>query len=131
MVKVYIKKQSNYPVSAVKLRKKVKIFFENKGVVSDAQVSVAIVSKKKMLQLGSKFLNEEQDQPPHNVLSFVPDESDDNFAYPKGQPLDLGEIVVCYPVAFQEAKRERKLIDQKVFELVEHGAAHLLGEHHI
>lgn len=131
MITVYVKKQSNYPVSTIRLKKKLKIFFENKGVLSNAQVSVAIVSKKKMLELGKKFLNETPNDPPHNVLSFVPDETKDDFEYPKGQPLDLGEIVVCYPIAFQEAKREKKLIDQKVFELVEHGALHLLGEHHI
>jgi ssRNA-specific RNase YbeY (16S rRNA maturation enzyme) len=44
--------------------------------------------------------------------------------------LHLGEIVVCYPKVVEEAKNEDVLIDDKVYELVEHGAFHLLGIHH-
>ena len=42
----------------------------------------------------------------------------------------MGEIVICYPKVLEEAKLEGKLIDQKAYELVEHGALHLLGFHH-
>jgi ssRNA-specific RNase YbeY (16S rRNA maturation enzyme) len=33
-------------------------------------------------------------------------------------------------MAFKQAKDENKLIEDKVWELVEHGALHLLGIHH-
>ena len=44
--------------------------------------------------------------------------------------MQLGEIVVCFPVALKEAKIENKLIEEKVLELVGHSGLHLLGIHH-
>lgn len=127
MVKVSIVKQSNYPVSSPEIKKKLNIFFKNRGIVSDAEVSIAIVGEEKMLAIGQKYL---KDKKVHNVLSFTPDEVKGNFVFPPDGKVYLGEIVVCFPVALKEAKYENVLINTKVYELIEHGALHLLGIHH-
>ena len=127
MIKVRVKKQSNFPVSSTKIRSILKTFLASHGIVSDAEVSVAIVGEKKMLEVGKKYL---KDKSLHNVLSFTSDEVDPKFVYPPDGKIHLGEIIVCYPKAFEEAKKEGKLIEQKVLELIEHGALHLLGIHH-
>jgi probable rRNA maturation factor len=134
MIKVLVKKQSNYPVSTPKLKKRIRDFFEKHGIVSDATVSVALVGEKYMLDIAKKYL---KDGRVHNVLSFPADEAKDlpagrqgKFIHPPGDIIDLGEIVVCYPKAFEEAKAEGKRIEEKVHELAEHGALHLLGIHH-
>jgi rRNA maturation RNase YbeY len=80
-----------------------------------------------MLEIGAKYL---KDKKLHNVLSFVPGEVKKNFVYPPDGIIHLGEIIVCYPVAVMESGVENVLIDQRVYELVEHGALHLLGIHH-
>lgn len=126
MVKVSITKQSNYAVGATPIKKKLAQFLTNKGIVSDAEVSVAIVGEAKMLDIGKKYL---KDKKLHNVLSFTPAEVK-NFVYPPDGTLHLGEIIVCYPQAVREAKEENVLIDERVYELIEHGALHLLGIHH-
>lgn len=127
MVKVSLYKQGSYPVNAAVIKKKLKNFFENRGIVSDAEVSVAIIGEKKMLEVGRKYL---KDKKVHNVLSFTPDEIKPPFVFPPDGTVHLGEIMVCYPVVLEEAKKEGKMIDTKVYELVEHGAMHLLGIHH-
>ncbi|MBI2066049.1 rRNA maturation RNase YbeY [Candidatus Woesebacteria bacterium] len=135
MIKVNVEKQSNYPVSSTKIRKNLKNFLAGHGIVSDAEVSVALVGEKKMLEVGSKYL---KDKSLHDVLSFTADEVDSkfvlgeaaNFVYPPDGVIHLGEIIVCYPVAFEKAKEEGKLIEEKAMELIEHGARHLLGIHH-
>lgn len=127
MIKVDILKQSNYPVNATRLKKKLADFFVKKGIVSNAQVSVAIIGEKQILDISKKYL---KDNVAHNVLSFTPDEAKGRFIYPPDGTLYLGEILVCYPLVFEEAKTENKLIEDKVYELIEHGAKHLLGEHH-
>lgn len=127
MVKVSIVKQSNYLVSSPEIKKKLNIFFKNRGIVSDAEVSIAIVGEEKMLAIGQKYL---KDKKVHNVLSFTPDEVKGNFVFPPDGKVYLGEIVVCFPVALKEAKYENVLINTKVYELIEHGALHLLGIHH-
>ena len=126
MVKVQIKKQSNYPVKTPIIKKKLADFLTKNGIVSDADVSVAIVGKDKMMEIGNRYL---KDKKLHNVLSFTPTEVK-NFVYPPDGVVHLGEIVVCYPEAVREAGEENVLIDTRVYELVEHGALHLLGVHH-
>jgi probable rRNA maturation factor len=127
MVKVSVVKQSNYPVGAAKIKKKLANFLVSQGITSDAEVSIAIVGEKKMMDLGRTYL---KDKILHNVLSFTPTEVKGNFVYPSDGLLHLGEIVVCFPKVVAEAKAEDVLIDDKVYELVEHGALHLLGIHH-
>lgn len=127
MIKIYVKKQSNYPVSSVKIKRTLRTLLEKSGIVSDCVVSVALVGEKKMRELGKKYLKDDE---LHSVLSFPFEESKEKFVYPAGAKIHLGEIIVCYPVAVQEAKKEEKLIDDKIYELVEHGAMHLMGIHH-
>lgn len=125
MIRVSVTKQSNYAVGAAKIKKKLADFLAKNGIVSDAEVSVAIVGEKKMMGTGNKYL---KDHKLHNVLSFTPSET--KFIYPPDGIIHLGEIMVCYPVAVKEAGEENVLIDERVYELVEHGALHLMGIHH-
>lgn len=127
MIKVLITKQSNYPVKTAPIKKKLAEFLAKNGIVSDAEVSVAIVGEAKMLDIGKKYL---KDNKLHNVLSFVPNEIKGSFVYPPDGTIDMGEIIVCYPLAVKEAGEEYVLIDERVYELIEHGALHLLGIHH-
>ena len=128
MIKVLVTKQSNYPVGVAVIKKRLSAFLQNKGIVSDAEVSVAFVGEKKMREIGAKYI---KDKKLHNVLSFTQaSESGAGFTLPSDGIIHLGEIIVCYQKAVEESKEENVLIDEKVYELVEHGANHLLGIHH-
>lgn len=127
MIKVNIIKESNFPVSTPKIKGRLKEFLTKNGIVSDCLVSVALVGPKRMLELSKKYL---KDNKIHNVLSFTESEVAGKFIYPPDGKIYLGEIIVCYQKVLEEAKMEGKLIDEKVYELVEHGALHLLGKHH-
>lgn len=129
MIKIYVKKQSNYPISAAKIKRRLTSVFKEHGVVSDSVVYVTVVGKEKMLALARKYLNEKNTL--HNVLSFPESEVRGKFIYPPGPSLvQLGEIVLCFPKIVEEANIENKLIDDKAVELAEHSALHLLGIHH-
>lgn len=127
MIKVYVKKQQNYPLSTPLIKKRLSELLIAKGITSDADVTVSIVSTNKMKYLAKKYLNENNSV--HNVLSFPFLESAD-FVDAPDNILHLGDIVVCYPKVVEEAKKEGRLLNEKTIELVEHGALHLLGEHH-
>lgn len=127
MIKINVLKQSNYPVSTTVIKRKLTQFLKNKGIASDSEVSVAIVGEAKMLEVGKTYL---KDNNIHNVLSFTEDELKQGFVYPPDGLVRLGEIIVCFPIAVSEAMLESKLIEDKVCELIEHGALHLLGIHH-
>jgi rRNA maturation RNase YbeY len=135
MIQVKISKQSNYPISAVKIKKVLSDFFVSHGIVSDSICYVSFVNETKMKQIGKKYYRKQslansagKDSKIHNVFSFVESEVS-NFKYPNDM-IFLGEIVVCFPIVVKEAKQERKLIEEKVIELVTHSALHLMGIHH-
>lgn len=140
MIKVFVTKQSNYPVSVPVVKRKLAEFLAKNGIVSDAEVSIAIVGEKRMLEIQKKYFREGDPTSPfgfrgaskklHNVLSFVPSEVKGGFVYPPDGKIRLGEIIVCYPLAVKESEEENVLIDERVYELIEHGANHLLGIHH-
>lgn len=132
MIRVSVVKQSNYPVGVANIKKKLAGFLVQRGIVSPSEVSVAIVGEAKMKELSRKYLKDVHGNPDrslHNVLSFTPEEVK-GFVYPPDGTIYLGEIAVCYQRALEEAKEENVLIDDRIYELVEHGALHLLGIHH-
>ena len=110
MVKINVSKQSNYPISGIKVRKFLQKFFKDHGIVSSAECHVSFVSEAKMKTFGKKYYK--NDTKTHNVFSFVESEVPD-FKYPNNL-MQLGEIVVCFPIALAEAKKENKLIEEKV-----------------
>lgn len=127
MISISVKKQPKYKVNAKKIKKALATSLEQSGMVSKAKVSVALVEEKEMLDLSRNYL---KDNNLHNVLSFPYSEAKEKFIFPPDKTKHLGEIVVCYPVAEKEAELEDKSIEEKIIELVEHGAQHLLGIHH-
>lgn len=56
-----------------------------------------------------------------DILSFVYDSSKDNLS---------GEIVICYPLAVQHAKKYGHSINQEISKLLIHGLLHLIGYNH-
>lgn len=127
MIKVNIVKQSNYPIKSVNVKKFLQEFFLKHGIVSDSYVSVTFVNEAKMKEIGKKYYK--KDNRIHNVFSFVESEVK-GFKSIDTKDINLGEIIVCFPVAVKEAQSEGKLIEEKVIELIEHSAFHLLGIHH-
>ena len=138
MVRVLVSADSKYPVSRPKIAKVVEAVLREKAVTSDVEVSVLICGARKSRELARKFLDDDQ---AHNVLSFpLADEGSQkafqsgrhttDFVEHQGDVLVLGDIIVCYPLAQEEANRDNILVDTKIGELVAHGMMHLLGEHH-
>jgi len=116
MLKVLISGDSRYPISRPKIKAAVESVLKSRRVTGNIEVSVLVCGTRKSLELAKKYLSDDK---PHNVLSF---------------PLEtfpvLGDIVICYPIAQQEANIDNVLVDTKINELVSHGMLHLLGEHH-
>jgi len=127
MISVSVKKQPSYPINTSEIKEYLATLLEKSGIVSNTKVSVALVGEKKMLDISRKYL---KDNKVHNVLSFTYNEVAHKFVFPPDNTKHLGEILVCYPRAKDEAKAEGMPIKEKVKELVEHGALHLIGIHH-
>lgn len=125
MITVLFQTESHFPVD----RKKIKAAIETAlagEVHRDAEVSVSVVGDRQMRVLNKKYRNVDKTT---DVLSFGL-ENGGEFIEPPDDVLRLGDIVVSYPQAVDEAREENKLVDDQIEILVLHGLDHLLGKHH-
>lgn len=121
MISVLITSESRYSINRLRIKQIISDTLGQAGL-DDIEVSVIICGARKIRDLNKTYrqLDESTD-----VLSFPLDGSRD----PDGI-LRLGDIIVCYPEAIDEAVIENKMVDDKINELVEHGLKHLMGIHH-
>lgn len=122
-VPIYV--ESRYKVNRKRIKQVVEETISKNGLVTPAEVSVAIVGNRKMRYLNKKYRNLDKTT---NVLSFSQTEGDG--APQASDRLYLGDVIISYPVIIEEAALEKMLVDDKIAELIEHGVKHLLGIHH-
>ena len=67
-----------------------------------------------------------------DVLSFPLEEpvEEPGFVLPDGEPVNLGDVVVSYPRAAEQADEYGHSIEREVAYLVAHGVLHVLGYDH-
>ncbi|CAK0773171.1 endoribonuclease YbeY [Gammaproteobacteria bacterium] len=86
-----------------------------------AEVTVRVVGKKEITDLNHRYRHKNA---PTNVLSF-------GYDIPPGTDLPLfGDIVICAPIAAEEAIKQGKERDAHWAHLIVHGTLHLLGFDH-
>jgi len=107
-----IKSGSAYRFNRRLLRRRIKRFLEKIGL-DNIEVSLNFVGQRKMRQLNRQFRNWDKVS---NILSF-PQQGSRNL---EGVLL-LGDVVICYPKAQEEAIICQKTIDQAIWDLVKHG----------
>lgn len=129
MINILIKSESRYPISRQSIKETVERVLTERRAKGKIEISINIAGDRLMRSINKKYreLDESTD-----VLSFPFAEmkKDSFFVDPPDGILRLGEIIISYPKAVEEAGEEEKMVDQKVAELVEHGLLHLLGYHH-
>lgn len=130
MVTVLLQTESHYPVDRKKIKAAVVTYLQ-KRIESDVEVSITIVGDRQIHELNKSYRKKDY---PTDVLSFPHnDPSQPNpvpFVDPPDNLIRLGDIVISYPQAREEAMEENKLVDDQIIFLILHGIDHLLGIHH-
>ena len=129
MVEIQIIADSKYKVDKSVVRERMIAALARHHLTDKVQVVIEIVGRRRITELNETYLKH---QGVTDVLSFPLNDPNDNRAFvarPDGI-LDLGEIVVCYPVAMEGAVERQVTIDEQIADLAEHGLMHLLGFHH-
>lgn len=126
MISILISNPYNYLINEALIVDNLTRFLGGK-VKDNCEVSIKITNKEEMLELARIYLNERDIL--HNVLSFTYSEAKDFLLDPDGVTR-LGDIAVCYEKAKEEAENQGILVDEWLYQLIEHGVEHLLGIHH-
>lgn len=130
MHRILVSTQSRYPVSVKKIKDHLTECLKELKVDYPVEISVTIVGDRKMHELNLKYRSKDKTT---NVLSFPATENKEGVVFPEENTSlrkHLGDIVISYPAAIRDAQEEKKMVDIKIFELLEHGLLHLLGHHH-
>ena len=112
MTVINIKSNAGYRFDNRLLKEKAKTYLIDRGL-EEVELSLAVVGRRKMRQLNEYY---RQISKVSDVLAFPQKEA----RTPEGK-LILGDIVICYPCAQREAIDYQELIDETIWDFVEHG----------
>jgi len=97
---------------------------------SAVEVGIVITGMERVQQLNKEYRGKDE---PTDVLAFPMMGSKDeekSFVIPPDGILHLGEVVISYPQAVQQAKEVGHSVEQELTLLITHGILHLLGYDH-
>jgi probable rRNA maturation factor len=129
MITVLFQTESHFPVDRKKVTDAIVSALEGK-MKRETEVGVTVVGDRRMRQLNKQY---RQLDATTDVLSFPlndPADVGEPFVELPDNILRLGDIVISYPQAVEEAADQNKLVDDQIVFLALHGLNHLLGIHH-
>jgi len=114
------------------LRRLVKESIAAHGVDTEVELSLLITDDATVRELNKKYRGKDKTT---DVLSFAleADKRGDaaaGFVMPPGEMVHLGEVIVSYPQAAEQAAERKRAVEDGLALLVVHGVLHLLGYDH-
>ncbi len=105
---------------------------KTEGIVGPVEMGVAIIDDDRMQELNRTYRNVDE---PTDVLSFhmppyMEQKSELTFIIPPDKARHLGDVLVSYPRAMQQAQEQGCELEQELALLIIHGVLHLLGYDH-
>ena len=100
------------------------------GITSSYEISLVFTDSETVQQLNRDYRSVDE---PTDVIAFymLPQKgADSSFVLPPDNVLRLGEVVISYPQAVEQAKEQGHPTEQELALLVIHGILHLLGYDH-
>ncbi len=105
------------------------------GAGTGMELSLLITDDATVRALNSRYRGQDRNT---DVLSFALEadgasgiaDGDAGFVMPPGEMAQLGEVIVSYPTAAQQAAERDQPVEEELELLVAHGVLHLLGYDH-
>src|SRR3989338_1954644 len=136
MINIIISSDPRYNVNKIAIKTAVSDALMRNDISGKVEVGVNIVGDRKMHELNRKYRGIDSTT---DILSFALEESNTTsmqhiprigFVSAPDQWLRLGDIVISYPQALDDASMDGISVDEEIRTLVEHGISHLVGIHH-
>lgn len=137
MINIIVNSDPRYNINRSALRAAVLEALMKNRVSGKIEVGINIVGDRKMHELNQKFRGIDSTT---DILSFALEDLNPaslqhipriGFISSPDKILRLGDIVISYPEALEDASYDGKSVDDEIKSLVQHGINHLLGMHHV
>ncbi len=137
MINIIVNSDPRYNVNRSAIKFAVVEILQKNRVSGQVEVGINIVGDRKMHELNQKFRGIDSTT---DILSFALEDSSSSslqhiprvgFIASPDRVLRLGDIVISYPQALEDASMDGISVDDEIRTLVEHGIHHLLGIHHV
>lgn len=137
MINIIVSSDPRYDVNKTAIKLAVTAVLQKHRIGGKVEVGVNIVGDRKMHELNRVYRGIDSTT---DVLSFALEDTSPTslqhvprigFVAPPDRWLRLGDIVISYPQALEDASLDGISLDEEIQTLVEHGVNHLLGVHHV
>lgn len=136
MINIIVNSDSRYNINKASIRATVSEILQKMRISGRIELGINIVGDRKMHELNRKFRGLDSTT---DILSFALEDSSTTslqhvprigFVASPDKWLRLGDIVISYPQAIEDALMDGIPVDEEIRSLVAHGLNHLLGIHH-
>lgn len=136
MLNIIVNSDPRYNIDRSAIRSIVATALGKLKIAGRVEVGINVVGDRKMHELNRKFRGIDSTT---NILSFALEDTSPSslahiprigFVAAPDKWLRLGDIVISYPQAIEDASLDGISVDEEIRYLIEHGLNHLLGIHH-
>ncbi len=136
MVNIIVNSDPRYNINKAGIRATVSEILAKLRISGKIELGINIVGDRKMHELNRKYRGLDTTT---NILSFALEDPSPTslqhiprigFVAAPDKWLRIGDIVISYPQAIEDASLDGISVDEEIRNLVEHGLNHLLGIHH-
>jgi len=129
-IEIFVEGEFRGVVDGGQVKRIVRQVLKAEGVALPYEVSLVFADSEAVKQLNRDYRGVDE---PTDVLAFcmLPQkEADSSFALPPNGVTRLGEVIISYPQAVEQAKEQGHSTEGELALLVIHGILHLLGYDH-
>lgn len=136
MINIIVSSDPRYNVNKTAIQTAVFQVLQRHRIGGKVEVGINVVGDRKMHELNKKYRGLDCTT---DILSFALEDTSQaslqhipriGFVAAPDRWLRLGDIVISYPQALEDASMDGISVDEEIRDLVEHGVNHLLGIHH-
>lgn len=136
MINIIVSSDPRYDVNKTAISAMVVSVLQKYNIGGKVEIGINIIGDRKMHELNRKYRGIDSTT---DVLSFALEDHHlgslahiprIGFVSSPDKWLRLGDIVISYPQALEDASMDGIAVDEEIKTLVEHGVNHLLGIHH-
>lgn len=136
MINIVVSSDPRYSINKIAIRSVVLEVLQRHRIFGRVEIGISIVGDRKMHELNRKYRGIDTTT---DILSFALEDTNPTslqhvprigFVASPDRILRLGDIVISYPQALEDASLDGISVDEELRDLVEHGLDHLLGIHH-